>query len=228
MRNLFLKSLSVTSMLAMAACTTAPPIIYYPPEGGPPAEGPRTAPPPQGTFQPNADLYVCKGFHASNAPPTDASWRIIDFKPVIVIAGVVLASVPVNDVCLTSGYGPRNGRMHDGLDLQSRPAGVIYSGAPGTILEAGTSSGYGKMIVIGHGNGVYTRYAHMASFADGVRSGTQIGFGQPLGIMGETGNATAIHLHYEILTGNYDTPRRSFGLTSRDPFSFPAYVVDNS
>ena len=213
----------------VTACTTAPPRVFYPPEGGHPQGDPATpgagdVPMPQGNFQPNADLYVCAGFHASNAPPTDASDRIIAFKPIIMVNGVVLSSVPVNDVCLTSGFGQRGGRMHKGLDLQSRPAGTIYSAAPGIILEARVSTGYGNMIVIGHGNGVFTRYAHMASFADGIETGQRLGFGQPLGIMGDSGNATAVHLHFEILEGNYDTPKRSFGLTAQDPFSFPAYV----
>ena len=42
--------------------------------------------------------------------------------------------------------------------------------------------------------------------------------------MGQTGNATGIHLHFEVLTGNYNTPKKSFGLTARNPLSFPAYT----
>ncbi len=214
-----------TLMLFAAACATPAPVVYYPPPGTPEAT---EDVPPQGNFAPNAALFKCAGLSVSNAPPVDAERRIIDFKPVIVVDGVVLASVPVNDVCLTSGFGIRNGRSHDGIDLQSRPAGTIYSAAPGRILEAGPANGYGNMIVIAHGGGVFTRYGHLASFASGIVAGQRIGFGQPIGLMGRSGNATAIHLHFEILTGYYDTPRKSFGLTPRDPFSFPAYMLSEA
>ncbi len=142
----------------------------------------------------------------------------------VVVNGVVLAAAPTNDVCVTSGFGPRGSRMHKGIDLQSRPAGPIYSAAPGTVLEVSIQRGFGNQVLIDHGSGVYTRYAHLASFAPVLRPGQKIGFGQPVGIMGATGNATAIHLHYEILTGNYNNPKRSYGLTANNPLSFPAWA----
>ena len=87
-----------------------------------------------------------------------------------------------------------------------------------------TSTGFGNHVVIDHGQGVFTRYGHLDHFAAGVWEGARIGFGQPLGVMGQTGNATGIHLHFEVLTGNYNTPKKSFGLTPRNPLSFPAYT----
>jgi murein DD-endopeptidase MepM/ murein hydrolase activator NlpD len=210
------KALALFTVLVMTACATPAPIVVYGPPGDP-------TNPPQGSFQPNAYLQLCKFGTISNAPPVDRDGWVLNFKPVIVVNSVVLASVPVNEVCLSSGFGYRSGRPHQGIDLTARPAGTIYAAAPGLILEANTSSSYGNQIVIDHGKGVYTRYAHLAFFDPSVAKGREIGFGQPLGLMGNTGNARGVHLHYEILTGNYRNPKASKGLTPQSPFVFPAY-----
>lgn len=218
----------LAALLFLAGCASGgadmrPPvtILRMPPvDYGPPGD---VRNPAQGPFQPNAYLRACPGMRVSNAPPLDSERWIVDYNPVIVAFGVILAAAPVNDVCLSSGRGLRDGRMHAGIDLTSRPPGPVYSGAPGRVVEARNASGYGLNVVLDHGHGVYTRYAHLDSFAPGIVPGVSIGFGQPVGQMGATGNATAPHLHYEILTGNIDNPRGSFGLTTHDPFSFPAY-----
>lgn len=220
----------VLAALMASACASSPsPVVYRPaPEilrmppvdYGPPGD---IRNPPQGPFQPNAYLRACPGMRVSNAPPMDGDRWLTDFKPIIVAFGIILASSPVNDVCLASGYGLRDGRAHNGIDLTSRPPGVVYSGGPGRVVEARNASGYGLNVVLDHGHGVYTRYAHLDYFAPGIAPGVSIGFGQPVGQMGATGNAQAAHLHYEILTGNIDNPKGSFGLTSHDPFSFPPY-----
>ncbi|KCZ90684.1 M23 family metallopeptidase [Hyphomonas johnsonii] len=203
-------------LLAVCACATAPaPVVYGPP--GDPGN------PVQGPFQPNAYLQVCGGMSVSNAPVFYPGGWVADFKPVIVVDGVVLVTVPTNDACLSSGFGYRGGRLHEGIDLTHRPAGTVYAAAPGRVVEARMSTGYGLQVLIDHGRGVYTRYAHLAHTDTRVRVGQPIGYGQPIGVMGQSGNATAIHLHYEILTGNYRNPKGSKGLSVHDPFRFPAY-----
>ena len=206
-------------LLAACASTPSPVEVRTVPREALPA-GPVAA---AGTFQPNAYLRSCGGIYVTNAPPMDDDFWVEGYKPVIMVGPVVLATAPANDVCLSSGFGIRSERRHDGIDLQSVPPGTVYSAAPGTILEARVSNGYGNMVLIDHGGGVYTRYAHLAYFADGIEPGAKVGFGQPIGMMGQSGNATAIHLHYEILTGNYNNPKGSKGLNPRDPFEFPAY-----
>ncbi len=179
----------------------------------------------QGPFQPEANLYLCPSSTVTNAFEADESNRVVNFNPIVLVDGkVVITPVPVNNSCMTSGYGTRFGRTHKGLDLQAPPPALIYSAAPGIIREADFSTGFGNYVVIDHGQGVFTRYAHMSRFEPGITPGRTIGFGQPLGIMGQSGNATGIHLHFEVLTGNYNTPKRSFGLTTRDPLSFPPYT----
>ena len=211
------------ALMLLGACATqpAPIVVYGPPvDYGPPGD---IRNPPQGAFQPNAFLRICPGMTVSNSPPTDSERWILDYKPVILVGQVVLVTAPVNDVCLASGFGLRAGRPHMGIDLTSQPPGAIYAAAPGRVIEARNSSGYGLQVLLDHGHGVYTRYAHLDSFDPGLQLGSSIGFGQPVGQMGATGNAEGPHLHYEVLTGNYDTPSASKGLTPNDPFAFPAY-----
>ncbi|MEM7768164.1 MAG: M23 family metallopeptidase [Pseudomonadota bacterium] len=176
----------------------------------------------QGPFQPNAALRICQP-RLSNPPAVDRVGFVRDYGPLVIANDrVILAVAPANDVCLSSGFGPRAGRPHKGIDLVASPAGNIYSAAPGIVREARWGRGFGWYVVIDHGGGVYTRYAHLEGFREDVRPGTRLGFGQPLGKMGRTGNATATHLHYEVLTGRWGR-KGSFGLTAIDPLSLPVY-----
>ncbi len=209
-----IRTISIALSLVLVGCSS-PKKVSYPMSG---------AVAPQGAFQPNANLYVCNNIKISNRPSASNTGKILYYSPMIVVRGIVLATAPANDVCMTSGFGPRSGRQHKGIDLQSRPAGTIYSAAPGTVLEASTQSGFGNQVLIDHGAGVYTRYAHLARFAPALRPGQRIGFGQPVGVMGRSGNATAVHLHYEILTGNYNTPKRSYALKANNPLDFPGWA----
>ena len=177
----------------------------------------------QGPFQPDLVLTVCS-MSVSNAPRIDARRMVDGFSPLIRVNGLILAAAPVNNACVSSGFGPRFGRMHEGLDLQATPAGPVYAAAPGRIRELRRASGYGLQLVIDHGRGVFTRYAHLASYAANLREGVYVGFGQKLGLMGDTGNATAVHLHYEILRGRWGE-RGSYGLTPTDPLSYPPYRI---
>lgn len=212
-------------LLWMTGCASPPPKVR------PPAAITTTASisAEQGPFQPDANLYLCPSSTVTNAFEADEGNRVLNFNPIILVDGkVVMTPVPVNGACMTSGFGTRFGRTHKGLDVQAPPPAQIYAAAPGIIREADFSTGFGNYVVIDHGQNVFTRYAHMARFEPGVVAGRKIGFGQPLGIMGQSGNATGIHLHLEVLTGNYNNPKRSFGLTARDPLSFPPYTGQGS
>ena len=211
--------------LVARGCAGAPPDIHVPPPGNMPALETASATGDlalQGPYLPDVQLRVCN-MQVSNAPQVDPRGWVIDFTPLILVENrVILAAAPANDVCISSGFGPRYGRPHEGLDLLSQPAATVFSAGPGIVREARTASGYGLQLVIDHGSGVFTRYAHLARLSPGIAEGTEIGFGQPLGLMGRSGNATAIHLHYEVLTGTWG-PKRSYGLVAHDPLSFPAY-----
>ena len=213
---------------ALVACASPPPPVEYPtgqvtPVTEPTAPAVMTPRAQQGPFQPDYYLYACTPSF-TNRPDTDSNGRILGYTALVVVNSVVLAAAPVNGACMTSGFGPRFGRMHKGIDLQARPAVPIYSSAPGRVIEVSQQSGFGNQVLISHGKGVYTRYAHLDYFAEGLKAGQAIGFGQPLGMMGSTGNATAIHVHYEVLTGNYNTPKKAWGLDAHNPLDFPRWT----
>ncbi|MGD9965089.1 MAG: peptidoglycan DD-metalloendopeptidase family protein [Hyphomonadaceae bacterium] len=102
----------------------------------------------------------------------------------------------------TSGYGhridPFTGRpaIHSGLDLAAFERAPVVATSPGTVVYAGTRSGYGYTVEIDHGHGFKTRYAHLRDIQ--VERGDVVAIGQRIGSMGSTGRSTATHLHYEV------------------------------
>lgn len=147
------------------------------------------------------ELRLCPGMRVSNAPPASANGEIANYSPITVVRGLMLARAPV-DACLSSAFGPRStgaGSFHDGLDLYTGTPRPALAGGDGRIASIREQRGYGLVIVISHGDGVMTRYAHLSSAAPGLRPGDRVHAGDEIGRTGKSGNATAVHLHYEIL-----------------------------
>ena len=188
-----------------------------------------SAAPPQGTFVPDLALNVCP-IRVRNAPPSQPDGRITDYGQLFVIDNVIaLATVPVNGACLSSGFGVRDGRLHKGIDLSAPRGTWVFSAAPGIVREAGWHGAFGYYILIEHGYNVFTRYAHLEAFVEGLEIGSEIGFGWPIAQVGNSSTQNiGVHLHYEVLTGNYQTPKKAFGLNAHDPFGFPVYVPQPS
>jgi murein DD-endopeptidase MepM/ murein hydrolase activator NlpD len=159
----------------------------------------------------------------SNAPATEGNGQVSGYKPFVFAAPKLLIAIsPVNGACLSSGFGLRSGKSHNGIDLQSKPAGMVHAAAAGKVREAGFRADFGIFVVIDHGQDVFTRYAHLKNIEPGLSEGASIAFGTPLGMMGQTAShPIPIHLHYELLTGNYETQKKSFGLKSINPFDLP-------
>ena len=101
-----------------------------------------------------------------------------------------------------SGYGMRLHpiwkvyKFHEGLDFAAPTGSDIYATGDGKVIKAEYSGGYGKMVLIDHGFGYKTLYAHMNSI--GVIVGSEIKRGQVIGTVGNTGDSTGPHLHYEV------------------------------
>ncbi|MEG0929372.1 M23 family metallopeptidase [Algoriella sp.] len=103
---------------------------------------------------------------------------------------------------LASGYGTRFhpilkvNKMHKGLDFAASTGTPIYATGDGSVKVSEFNSGYGNMVVLKHGNGYESLYAHMSRAK--VRSGQNVKRGDVIGYVGSTGLSTGAHLHYEI------------------------------
>ena len=109
---------------------------------------------------------------------------------------------------VTSGYGPRWGTLHAGVDIAGPRNTPVYAAAGGTVTTAACTSsycdrdgsltlaGYGNLVELDHGAGVVTRYAHLSGYT--VTPGQRVPAGTPLGFQGSTGNSTGVHLHFEV------------------------------
>ncbi len=95
-----------------------------------------------------------------------------------------------------SPFDGRNVEFHEGLDIASRMNSPIRAAAYGTVKFAGWNGSYGKMMVIDHGYGTVTRYAHINEFKKKV--GDKVKKGEIVALVGNTGRSTGPHLHYEV------------------------------
>ena len=97
---------------------------------------------------------------------------------------------------ITSGFGQRDGRPHQGVDIDAPYGAAIVAAQTGTVTFAGVKNGYGNTTIIDHGHGISTLYAHQSKI--GVRVGQRVTQGQYIGNVGSSGHVTAPHLHYEV------------------------------
>jgi murein DD-endopeptidase MepM/ murein hydrolase activator NlpD len=97
---------------------------------------------------------------------------------------------------VVSPFGMRWGRMHEGIDISAGTGTPIAAAAAGTVISAGWMGGYGDLVVIDHGGGLATAYAHLSGF--GVGSGQSVGQGQVIGYVGCTGHCYGPHVHFEV------------------------------
>ena len=96
---------------------------------------------------------------------------------------------------VVSGFGPRWGRMHEGIDIAVPNGTAVHAAAGGTIIYAGGMGGYGNIVVIDHGNGLATAYAHLSAIWVG---GGSVAQGQAIAASGCTGHCLGPHLHFEV------------------------------
>lgn len=103
---------------------------------------------------------------------------------------------------LTSGYGWRWGRMHNGIDIGAPVGTDIHAWKSGEVIFSGNANdGYGNKIIIRHDDGSETLYAHIMDGGLLVQEGQRVNQGQHIAEMGSTGNSTGPHLHFEIIIG---------------------------
>ena len=104
--------------------------------------------------------------------------------------------LPVNQYTYSSAYGWRWGRMHAGIDLAAPQGTPVYAMHAGTVALSGWYAGYGYAVIIDHGNGTETLYAHNSELL--VSEGQEVSAGERISLVGNTGYSFGPHLHLEI------------------------------
>ena len=116
-----------------------------------------------------------------------------------------LMKTPINGARLSSSFGMRKhpilgfNKMHRGTDFAASSGTPIMASGSGTIIRSRWCGGGGNCVKIKHNSEYQTVYAHMKSFAKGIREGKKVKQGQIIGYVGSTGMSTGPHLHYEVI-----------------------------
>jgi murein DD-endopeptidase MepM/ murein hydrolase activator NlpD len=147
------------------------------------------------------------------------------------------AAASVTPLGVNSPFGWRGGRMHTGIDFQASYGDSVGASMSGTVVFAGVKHGYGNFIVVDHGSGIASCYAHLSAMY--VTVGQAVTGGQLIGAVGTTGRSTGPHLHYEIrINGKPINPTSMISLVDgvvyvngqpmggADEQVAPAHVVD--
>lgn len=212
-RSLALWGLSV---LALAGCASVPATTYRPMPTPPPDRSSYAAAPAAPLA---SELIACNGGTGSNIGPIGERGEALLFSPYVFTPAGPLLRDPTEGACLSSGFGWRGsatggGRQHDGIDLASPNGGFIFAAADGWIAAAEWRGGYGQVLEIDHGAGVSTLYAHLAEIDPALRPGSFVHAGTAIGRMGMTGNATGVHLHYEIIVNGLKVDPLAYGASA--------------
>jgi murein DD-endopeptidase MepM/ murein hydrolase activator NlpD len=109
-------------------------------------------------------------------------------------------SWPMPNGIVTSGYGPRGGSFHDGIDIAAPVGAPVRAAADGEVVYSATLSGYGNVIILRHGRGYATVYAHNRRHH--VKDGQKVRGGQLIAEVGRTGRTTGPNLHFEVRKDN--------------------------
>ena len=116
------------------------------------------------------------------------------------------------------------GEFHTGVDISASEGTSVRATADGIVVQAGWDGGYGRLVIIDHGGGIETYYAHLSRFY--VHTGEEISRGELVGAVGSTGRVTAPHLHYEVRIGGapvnpYRYLAKTEDYTEQTPKDFP-------
>ncbi len=117
-------------------------------------------------------------------------------------SGLYSMRLPLDAIRVTSGFGRRTdpfrrrAAFHNGIDFAAAPGTAVHATADGIVARAAYSKDYGNLVLIDHGNGCSTLYAHNERLL--VRAGEPILAGQPIALVGSSGRSTGPHLHFEV------------------------------
>lgn len=192
-------ALGAAAALALSACVTDAPYSGASVIGTPPGPNIYTT---AARASLHSELLVCSAWGA-NLGEIGERGEATRYTPYIFTPAGALLRNPTEGACLSSGFGWRGsadggGRVHNGLDLANPNGGFVYAAADGRVVSAGWRGGLGIVLEIDHGRAVRTLYAHLSEVDPNLRPGAAVSAGQAVARMGATGNATGVHLHYQV------------------------------
>ncbi len=147
---------------------------------------------------PRVALHGTAGAHAHGAPMPLPAWHRTNNAAALDMTRLL----PVNSVRITSGFGRRRdplhrgGEFHSGVDFAGRVGTPVHAVGDGVVIDASFHRDYGNVVVIDHGQGCVTLYAHNSRLE--VSRGETVLAGQEIARMGSTGHSTGSHLHFEV------------------------------
>ncbi len=144
---------------------------------------------------------------ASTSTSTDATTAATDTTAASTDVGAGGWTWPAGGT-VTSEFGYRWGRLHAGLDIGAPEGSPIWAARSGTVTYAGAMGGYGNIVLLDHGGGLSTAYAHQSAILVGV--GASVSTGEQIGQVGSTGNSTGPHLHFETRIGGTPQNPRNY------------------
>jgi murein DD-endopeptidase MepM/ murein hydrolase activator NlpD len=215
--------LSTLALLALTACATTPT-----PYASAPSYASRLPTQPSG---PNifasaafaslhGEMTACNAY-GSNIGAIGARSEVIAYSPYIDTPAGALMRYPTEQACLSSGFGWRDtvgvGREHTGIDLANPNGGFVYAAGAGRVVFADWRGGYGLALELDHGHGVHTFYGHLNEIDVRLQPGVSVPSGAPVARMGATGNATGVHLHYEVIIDGLRVDPLHYGLPEPTP-----------
>lgn len=127
---------------------------------------------------------------------------LVESKAAVIERGTVIPPTYIKPLAggrFTSGFGPRWGRRHTGVDWACPVGTTVYASCGGTVIQASYNGGYGNNVVISHPDGRLTRYAHNSKLL--VKVGQHVEQGEPIALSGNTGRSTGPHVHFELYIG---------------------------
>jgi murein DD-endopeptidase MepM/ murein hydrolase activator NlpD len=134
---------------------------------------------------------------------------LVGTKPLETFTGSGNLISPLTHIEISSGFGSRGKRRHLGVDMRSPKGSPIYAADGGVVTSSSYQGSYGNLIVLNHGSGLETYYAHCDTRL--VSVGDIVAQGQQIGTVGISGNATGYHLHFEVrVNGAYQNPVNYF------------------
>ncbi len=137
---------------------------------------------------------------------------------------------PIEFARLTSGFGARRHpvlgrmRMHNGVDYAAPTGTPIFAAGDARVKFAGWQNGYGRTVILDHGNGITTLYAHMSRLGS-YRVGQRVQQGRTIGYVGASGLATGPHLHYEFRVNNVHRNPLTVTMPKPEPLTGPALAA---